>query len=566
MLLLLFFAFLAGVITVLSPCVLPVLPILLAAGAGQGRLRPLGIILGIILSFTFFTLSLAIIIRATGLSADALRYVAIGLIVCFALVMIFPKLSIWFEQTTARIGKLGSHIQTSTYRGSGFWSGFTLGIALGLIWTPCAGPILATVTTLVALKAITLSTILITFAYSFGSALPMFGIVYGSSKLTTILTGLSAYSVHIRKLFGICMLIGAATIAFHFDIVLQQFTAQYFPIITIENSSIVRKNLDLLRKASSMNFFDIMPGTRAPEFTGISTWINSQPLTMEQLRGKVVLVDFWTYSCINCVRTLPYLKKWYANYINKGFVIVGVHTPEFEFEKNATNVQEAIKRFNIIYPVALDNEYKTWNNFNNRYWPAHYLIDKEGIIRYIHFGEGEYVTTENQIRALLNLSLATEKEIVELAKAQTPEIYLGYSRGTNYSPETTPQRNQVAMYDYKTTLGDDQVGLKGKWLITNEFIQSKDNAAILNLSFMANRVYLVMTSEQEHKVKVLLDGNPLPEKYFTTDMNANGELMIKESRMYTILDLKGDYGRHILTLQVPENVCLYAFTFGSEDK
>ena len=567
MLILLLFAFLAGIITVLSPCVLPILPILLAAGAGQGKYRPLGIILGVVISFTFFTLSLAAIIRATGLSANGLRYTAIGLIVCFGLMMIFPRLGLWFEQFTARIASLGNKIQTaSTTTGTGFWSGFILGIALGLIWTPCAGPILATVTTLVALNAITFTTVLITLAYSLGSALPMFAIVYGSSTLAQSITGISVYSNAIRTIFGLLMLLSAAAIALHADVVLQQFTARYFPTIIIEDNPQIRTELEQLRKASSMNFFDIMPGSKAPEFAGNSAWINTQPLTIEQLRGKVVLIDFWTYSCINCIRTLPYIKKWYADYKDKGLVIVGVHTPEFEFEKSLANVQEATKRFNIPYPVALDNDYQTWQNYNNHAWPAHYLIDQQGIIRDIHLGEGEYTATENNIRALLGLSPITEKEITEWGKAQTPEIYLGYSRGTYYHPDIALHRNQDAVYGYNRSLGNDRVGLRGKWLATNEFVQSKDNPATLDLNFIANRVYLVMTAAQQSTVTVLLDGKPLPEKYYTADMNTQGQLMVQESRMYDVLDLKGDHGRHVLTLQVPNGVSLYAFTFGGGEK
>lgn len=567
MILLLFFAFLAGLITVLSPCVLPILPILLAAGASQTKQRPWGIILGVMLSFTFFTLTLAALIRATGISADILRYVAIALITYFAFIMIFPRFGIWFEQLISRFAKVGSRIQeTSMSAGSGFWSGFILGIALGIIWTPCAGPILATVTTLVALNAITVSTVLITLAYSFGSALPMFAIMYGSSKITTKITSIGVYSGVIRKLFGVLMLLAAAAIAFHFDVVLQQVSAQLFPMITIENSPIVRKELEQLRKASNMNFFDIMPGTNAPDFAGITAWINTQPLTMEQLRGKVVLIDFWTYSCINCVRTFPYLKKWYADYYDKGFVIVGVHTPEFEFEKSVTNVQDAARRFNLIYPIALDNEYKTWQNFNNRYWPAHYLIDQKGIVRYIHFGEGEYVNTENQIRSLLGLPPITQAETIELAKAQTPEIYLGYSRATHYQPEQQLKFNTEAQYAYTGPLANDQVALQGKWLITSEFIQSKDNSAVLDLNFVANRVYLVMTAPAKSTVHVLLDDKPLSKKYYTPHMNDADELMVSEPGMYEVMDLKGDNGRHKLTLQIPDGVSLYAFTFGSGEK
>jgi thiol-disulfide isomerase/thioredoxin len=363
------------------------------------------------------------------------------------------------------------------------------------------------------------------------------------------------------------MILGALAIAFHFDVVLQQIAIRYFPMITIDTNEAVKKELEKLHKEASMNAFtSTEPGALAPDFVGISQWFNTSPLTIEQLRNKVVLIDFWTYSCINCVRTLPYLKDWYAKYKDKGLVIVGVHTPEFEFEKNPSNVQDAIKRFGIVYPVALDNHYSTWQAYHNRYWPAHYLINQEGTIYHVHFGEGAYLQTENAIRTLLGLPEITEKEVREPLKALTPEIYLGTARAANYTSSITLQRNATALYDYQGRLADDQVGLHGSWHVTNEAITAQSDDARLDLNFIANRVYLVMSSTAPASVQVLLDGQPLENKYYTADMNEAGLITVKDSRMYDMVDLKGDNGRHMLTLVIPKGVSLYAFTFGSGAK
>lgn len=566
MIILLIFAFLAGLVTVLSPCILPVLPILLAAGVGQGRYRPIGIIIGLILSFSFFTLTLTSLVQLLGISPNFLRYIAIILIAFFGLTMLSDKLSKYFSNLTSGIANLGNIIQEkSTFAGTGFLSGFILGIAIGLIWTPCAGPILATISTLVATNTVTYSTILITLAYSLGTGIPMFLIAYGGNKIINSTNIISGYTEIIRKIFGILMIFGALAIAFHFDVILQQIALKYFPMINIENNESVKKELEKLKPNKNQNHAN--SENIAPDFVGISDWINSQPLEIEKLRGKVVLVDFWTYSCINCVRTLPYIKEWYEKYKDQGFIIIGIHTPEFEFEKSLSNVQNAVNRFGIKYPVGLDNNYKTWINYDNHYWPAHYLIDQGGLIRYKHFGEGAYLETENAIRNLLDLTPLHEKEKEQINfKEITPEIYLGYERATNYALEITLTRDQTNNYDYKDKLSNDKIGLKGSWLVTSQSIQSKSDNSILDLNFIANKVYLVMKSAEPILVTVLIDNELVPKKYYTADMNKNGQIKVNEARMYNILDLKGDNGRHKLTLKIPQNVSLYAFTFGQEIK
>lgn len=516
------FAFLAGIFTALSPCILPVLPAILASGISGGRLRPLGTILGLICSFTFFTLTLTWLVQETGLSPYILRYIAIALIFFFGLVMIFPKLSNWFAALTAPIAGVGQTIHPS----SGFLGGFIFGIALGLIWTPCAGPVLAAITTLVATHALDRTAILMTLAYSIGAAIPLFIIAYGSSKLI----GLSRYSEVIRKFFGALMVLFSLMLLFNWDMMLNQQLSKIFPEFLKE------KNLPLFGKAT------LMAGDKAPDFTGIDSWINKP----SQLKGKVVLVDFWTYSCINCLRTLPYLKDWDAKYKDKGLVIVGVHTPEFEFEKDPQNVQSAVKELGINYPVALDNHYATWNAFHNHYWPAHYLIDPSGKIQMIHYGEGGYAETENGIRKLLGLKELEMKEPEQSTLATTPETYLGLARGRSYQMEIKP--NQTFDYHYDGTLSEDQVGLKGAWRAENEFIEAAGNS-YLELNFLAAQVYLVLAGSSDEPLTIMLDGKP------------HGQITVDGDKKYDIVS--APYGRHTLSLKVPKGVKAYAFTFGS---
>ncbi|HZW60836.1 MAG TPA: cytochrome c biogenesis protein DipZ [Candidatus Babeliales bacterium] len=566
MLILLFFAFLAGLVTALSPCILPVLPLLLSAGIGQGKWRQYGIIAGLILSFTFFTLALTAIVHATGLSPNILRSIAIILIIFFGLTMIFPKLEQWFARITAPIARLGTQVQGAAEpSGSGFIGGFILGCALGLIWAPCAGPILAAITTLVATGSITFEVILMTLSYSTGTALPMFFIMYGGNKISISISAIAPYTELIRKLFGILMILGALAIAFHVDVLLQQVAIRYFPVVTIENNRLVKKELDLLQKKAGMQNLSPEPvlGSHAPDFVGIIEWINSPPLTIERLKGKVVLVDFWTYSCINCVRTLPYLKKWYETYKNNNFVIVGVHTPEFEFEKDPKNVEEAVTRFGITYPVALDSDYATWRNYHNQFWPAHYLIDQQGIIRDIHFGEGDYDKTENAIRSLVGLTPMEEHVEIVPHMILTPETYLGYERAQKYTSEIVLKHKETADYKYTAPLARNEIGISGSWFVSGEYIKSKSDNARLSINFLANRVYAVMAADEPSKVTLLLDNKSVPPEFYTKDMQADGSILVKESRMYDLLNLKETDSRHILTLQVPKNVSAYVFTFGS---
>jgi cytochrome c biogenesis protein CcdA/thiol-disulfide isomerase/thioredoxin len=542
MLLLLLYSFLAGVFTALSPCILPVLPAILTAGIAEGRLRPLGTILGLICSFSFFTLALTWIVHATGISSAIFRYVAIVLIAFFGLVMLFPKLSNWFAQITAPIADLGQKIQGEKPR-KGFWGGVVFGIALGLLWTPCAGPILGSITTLVATGGVHATAVLMTLSYSIGAGIPMLLYAYGSSKLLSSVHFLSRYVERIRQFFGILMLIFAAILLFNWDMLINEKISRIFPEQFSEKNLKIEKTVQSIHSHEKLS--DMGP---APEITGITQWINSSPLSLSELRGKVVLIDFWTYSCINCIRTLPHVENWYRDYKDYGFVVIGVHTPEFEFEKKPDNVKKAVAHFGITYPVALDNDYATWNAFHNYYWPADYLIDQNGIIRMTHFGEGEYDETENAIRALLNMPPLEIQKTEEINRPVSPETYLGFDRGHSYSIPITP--NETEDYTYEGPLEHDKVGLKGLWYIGDEYILSESEASYLDCHFLASQIYLVLEGSSSTPLEIILDGKP----YKT--------LCVDSGKKYDIVSTF--YGWHLLSLKVPQGVKAYSFSFSSD--
>jgi cytochrome c biogenesis protein CcdA/thiol-disulfide isomerase/thioredoxin len=558
MIVLLGFAFLAGLVTILSPCILSIAPILLTAGANHNHHKPLGIITGLIISFSFFTLSFASIVKATGISPDIFRYFALGIIIFFGLTMIIPAFENAFSRVTGRIAQIGILVQEgATHIKREFISGLILGIALGLLWTPCAGPILATIIAIAATEGVTLSTLFVTLAYSIGAAIPMLLFCFGGSKILQSATNLAPYTHTIRKIFGFIVITSALAIAFHIDVTIQEKIAHWFPTITIEQNTMLEKELNMLRKSQGIETME-----PAPELVGISTWLNSEPLTLIQLRGKVVLIDFWTYTCINCIRTLPHVQKWYTSYKDYGFEIIGIHTPEFAFEKSEKNVENAIERFGLTYPIALDNDYQTWRAYDNHYWPAHYLINQSGTIVKKQFGEGNYTEMENAIRSLLNMPPLGKKDEFITHKPITPETYLGFERSSGYHPSLNIQNNIPTHYQTIDTLESNQVGLRGTWTVSSDCIQSQDKDGLLELNFIANRVYLVMRAEQPRVMRILLDGKPVPEQYRTKDMDIEGNILVHEPRMYEIINLRDDYGRHTLILQCPNGIYAYVFTFG----
>jgi thiol-disulfide isomerase/thioredoxin len=394
---------------------------------------------------------------------------------------------------------------------------------------------------------------------------------------------MSAYTGRVQQLFGVLMLLTAIAIYTNFDKTIQLKLLDVFPsyssaLTSFEKNSTVKEQLDILKGKKSSSGAGAVDASGlfnenkpAPEFIGITKWLNTnQPLTLKELKGKVVLVDFWTYTCINCIRTLPHVTSWYDKYKNKGFVVIGVHTPEFEFEKETKNVENAIKQYNIHYPVPQDNAFATWNNYNNQYWPAEYLIDAKGIIRRTHFGEGKYDETEQAIQVLLRESGQQVSSSLENMPDQTPttqnspETYLGSKRMQYYYPS-----GQVSNGQQNFTLSDNpplnSFSYGGQWNITDETAVAGKNS-VITYHFSANKVFLILrpgiNPSNTATVKVLLDGKAIDAKVAGADVH-NGTITIDTDRLYDIADLKGNVGDHILKLEFQTSgVEVYTFTFG----
>jgi cytochrome c biogenesis protein CcdA/thiol-disulfide isomerase/thioredoxin len=525
-LLLLAIGLVAGAITAISPCVLPVLPILLAGGATGGTRRPYAIVAGLVASFTVFTLFAAWLLGKLGLPQDTLRNVALVLLFVLAATLLIPPLGTLLERP---------FLPLTRRRGSDLGGGFLLGASLGLVFVPCAGPVLAAVTVVAATQRVDVRTGALTVAYAVGAAIPMLGIAVGGRAVAG---RIRASAQRIRIAAGV--LIGAAAIAIALGLDTRFQTV--LPGYTNALQSKVERNAadDLVQAAPLQNF------GAAPDFAGIDAWLNSGPLTLAKLRGKVVLVDFWTYSCINCLRTLPHLESWYATYRGRGLEIVGVHTPEFAFEHVESNVRAATKRLGVAYPVALDNDYGTWKAYGNQYWPAEYLIDRLGRIRHVHFGEGSYGATESTIRELLGEPGPRAAPVADTTPSElmTPETYLGYQRIDRYVGSKL-HPDEPAAYSFPRAVPENGFAYAGRWTVGPERAVAGEHAR-LRLHFMGSKVFLVLGGQG--RVDVLVNGKPAKTVAVTAD------------RLYTLRD--GAHANALLELRFTPGVSAYAFTFG----
>lgn len=588
MLTLLFFAFVSGLVTIAAPCIWPILPIVLSAGVTGGRRRPIGIVIGLVISFTVVTLALASLLRVLPFDPEALRLLSVIVIGFLGVSLLVPRVGARLE---AGVSRLSSRFGATRPTGEGFVGGVLTGAALGIVWSPCAGPILAAVATLAATREISAEAVLVTLAFSIGIAIPLFLFVMLGRRFFSTSQFLRRYTGRIQQVFGGVMIIAALAIWSGYDKMLQAKILGIFPnygnfLTSFEKRPEVEESLQKLRERNSdirENFTPLEKSTSAlpvlgvaPEFREISTWLNTagESLSMADLRGKVVLVDFWTYSCINCIRTLPYVTKWYEKYRDNGLVIVGVHTPEFQFEHKTDNVMEAMKRYSIQYPVAQDNDYGTWQAYGNHYWPAHYLIDAEGRVRYTHFGEGKYDETERNIQKLLeeaglkgNAEWTMEKAEKEerdeeqRAERRTPETYLGLDRIARFASAERAAAGERA-YTIPNTLPKNSFAYGGTWSLDSERATTKDKA-VLELRFIGNKVFLVMAPPHGSKgtVKVFLDGM-LAEVNAGVDVR-EGIVTVDADRLYELIDLRWLSGEHTLRLEFETpGLSAYAFTFG----
>jgi cytochrome c biogenesis protein CcdA/thiol-disulfide isomerase/thioredoxin len=533
----------AGLITAISPCVLPVLPIIFAGGATGGRRKPFAIIAGLVLSFSAFTLFGVWLLKRLGLPEDLLRDIAIVLLFLVAATLLVPRVEELVQRPFLRLTRRS---------GGDLGGGFLLGASLGLVFVPCAGPVLAAITVVGATQDVGARAIVLTLAYAIGAAIPMLLVAVGGRSA---MGALRPHAQRIRQGLGVVVALTALAIALNVDRHFQTAIPGYTEALQgkVEESDRAQRELQKLRgqtrevaASSSLRDFG-----QAPELTGLSNWINSRPQTFGKLRGKVVLIDFWTYSCINCLRTLPHVKAWDRTYRRRGLVVLGVHTPEFAFEHVPSNVEGAVRRLGIRYPVALDNDYGTWNAFQNQYWPAKYLIDRRGHLRYYHFGEGEYDTTEERIRTLLGESRAMLPVANRLSDNTphaplTPETYLGYQRLARFA-QSTIEPDTFAEYHFPDrNLEQSELAYDGRWKVTGEEIVAGLGAR-LRLAFTARKVFLVLGGNGN--VRVLLD-----EK-------ERRVVRVNESRLYTLLSLP-ELREGLLELRFDPGVRGYAFTFG----
>jgi cytochrome c biogenesis protein CcdA/thiol-disulfide isomerase/thioredoxin len=587
------FAVIAGAGTAITPCVLPVVPALLSASATGGRRRPLGIVLGLALTFTVAIVALAQLVKGVGLASSGARDLAIVVLIGFGLVMLIPGLAACIQAPLSRLARFGPR-----GRGSGFWSGMAVGGALGFVCAPCAGPILGAVTAVSASPSgPSVRVVAVAISYSVGLAAVMLLYGFGGRALLGRIRR-AARGHRVERGLGIVLLVTGVVMAFNLDVRFEEDLAKSSlpaflvdPTRALENSGAVQNRLASLRPPSrfvtrrseasahpvSTAYGVALPGTRvptlpdlgpAPDFTDTERWFNTpggRPLSLANLRGHVVLVDFWTYTCINCIRTLPFLKGLYATYHRYGLEIVGVETPEFTFEQNASNVQQAIASDGLRYPVVQDNNYGTWNAYGNQYWPAEYLIDAHGQVRHYQFGEGDYPQSEDAVRELLyqagvhDLPPPSGAQAIMPTQVGTNETYLDDQRSQGFAQ---PLQAGVRSYAGVADPQPNEFALKGTWSVNDQSATPVGPGGSITARFLAAHVYLVMTSQgnRPRAVRVLLDGRPVSASAAGTDVH-RGLVTVRGQRLYSLVSLPGDQS-HVLQLDVPPQVSAYDFTFG----
>jgi len=560
-------AYIGGVLTIFSPCVLPVLPFIFARSDQSFRRSGLPILIGMALTFTVLA-SLAAVGGAWLVAVNQYgRYAAMGLLLLLGSALIFPALS---ERLMRPFVALGGRLQQRADSQNSVKGALLLGVAVGFLWAPCAGPILGLVLAGAALNGANWysASLLLVFAAGAASSLGL-ALLAGGRVFAAMKRGLGAEE-WVRRGLGALVVAGVVVIALGWD---TRFLARFSFLDTAKTEQALIAQLDKSSPAKT--------GIRsAPPLAGATQWLNSTPLTQESLRGKVVLVDFWTYSCINCLRTLPYLKAWDEKYRDTGLVIIGVHAPEFAFEKDQSNVENAVRELGIKYPVAMDNDYAIWNAYKNEYWPAHYLIDAQGKIRHQHFGEGAYTETEQMIQTLLKEANSSntdiDSELVDVTGSgvsaaasaeragRSPETYLGFAREEGWASREPLLMDESGDYSTPRQLGKDQWALQGRWLVSEQSATLHSTTGALSYRFFARDVHLVMGSHSGKPIrfKVTLDGKALGANH-GVDTDAQGFGKLDEQRLYQLVRQAGTLQEHTLRIEfLDADAEVFAFTFG----
>jgi len=571
-------AYLGGVLTIVSPCILPVLPFVFARAGGSFLRSTLPLLAGMAATFAIVA-TLAAVGGGWAVQANAVgRWAALLLLAAFGIALVFPSIS---DRMTRPLVALGSRLsERQPGQQESIWSSAVLGIATGLLWAPCAGPILGIIFTAAALKGASAGTTLLLLAYALGAATSLaLALLVGGKVFARMKKSLGA-SERIRQVLGVLVLAGVAAIALGLD------TRVLSKVSSAQTASLESGLARALGASQAMDETTartgkmgelILPDEGAlPPLDGIGPWFNTKQLTRDQLKGKVVVIDFWTYSCINCLRSIPYVKAWAEKYRDDGLVVIGVHAPEFAFEREPANVAKAIKDLGITYPVALDNDYVLWRALDNHYWPAHYFVDAQGRVRYHHFGEGEYAMSERVIRQLLaeaghapkDMALAQAKASgAEAAAAsgdiQSGETYIGYDRAANFVSPGGLQRDQLKTYA-AAPLSLNDWSLAGPWLDKRQSAISFAPGAKIAFRFHARDLHLVLgpVGGKPVRFRVTLDGQA-PGGDAGVDAKADGSGVVSEQRLYQLVRQKGQVRDRTFTIEfLDPGAEAFSFTFG----
>lgn len=583
-------AYLGGALTIVSPCILPVLPFIFARADRSLLTSGLPILAGMAVTFAAVA-TLAAIGGGWVVAANQYgRYAALALMALFGVTLLFPALSDRLTRPVVGVGaRISQSAEAAGGHGTTILSSTVLGAATGLLWAPCAGPILGVILTGAALKGANVQTTLLLVAYAVGAATSLaLALVAGGRVFAAMKRSLHA-GEWVRRGLGAAVLVAVLAIFFGLD------TSLLTQVSLAGTTALEQRLLDRLRPgrqaeaamntgsgtvltaAQSSNDLSLPVEDILPAYTGATAWLNSPPLTAEALKGKVVLVDFWTYSCINCLRSIPYIRAWAEKYKDKGLVVIGVHTPEFAFERNDANVKRAITDLKIGYPVAIDNDYTIWQAFENQYWPAHYFIDVQGHVRYHHYGEGQYARSERVIQQLLKEAGRTDvgPDVVSVKNSgaeaaadehdlRSEETYVGSSRAENFASPEGMTQNTPRVYSVGA-LNLNQWALSGNWNVGPEHadLEAKDGAIMYR--FHARDLHLVLGPAPGRgpiRFRVTIDGKP-PAEDDGTDVDARGEGVVDRQRLYQLVRQHGDISDHTFEVEfLDPGVQAYAFTFG----
>ncbi len=549
--------FLGGLITGISPCILPVLPVVFFSGLGSDRdsaqaARPYLVIAGLVCSFSLVTLAGSALLSALRLPQDAIRWAALVVLTLIGLGLIFPPLQHLIERPFARIPLR----QTGSGR-----SGFGLGLTLGALYVPCAGPVLAAIVVAGGTASIGVPILVLTATFAVGTAIPLLIFALAGRRVAERVAAFRRRQRAIQIAGGVAMIVLAVALVFNLPAMLQRAVPDYTVAMQKRiGANQLRQQLHPGPRGQLADCTDSADQLQqcgpAPAITGITQWLNTPPVDLASLRGKVVLIDFWAYSCINCQRAIPHVVDWYNRYRdsgNSGFVVIGVHTPEYAFERVAGNVASGAAALNITYPIALDNDYATWNGYQNLYWPAEYLIDANGTVRHTKFGEGDYDGTEKLIRQLLvdanrdvRLPAATRSQDTTPHTRLTPETYLGVDRAINYGG-AGEYKAGTATFGYPPTLAADRFALLGRWKLDDQGATADSADAAVRLNYTAKDLYAVVGGTGT--ITVTRGGQ-------TTTTTIGGAPTLHQ------IVAEPAAGRDQLDMQVSAGLQVFSFTFG----